>query len=115
MRSHHSRPLIYVAGPYIHPDPVENTHRTILAAEQLQENELVTAYVPHLSLLWHIVAPHDADHWYDYDLAILARCDAILRLPGQSTGADNEVIFAEKCDIPVFYEASALLDWAKNQ
>ena len=108
------RPFVYVAGPYIHPDCVENTHKTIMIAEQIQSSGLVTAYVPHLTLLWHLVAPHEADHWYAYDLAILARCDALYRIRGASTGADNEVAFALAHDppIPVFYHVDDLVAWA---
>ena len=114
IKSHVDRPLIYIAGPYMHPDPVENTHKTIRIADDLQSNGLITAYVPHLSLLWHMVVPHDAAHWYDYDLSILARCDALLRIPGKSQGADDEVRFAYCHRIPVFYETSTLLNWAKD-
>lgn len=114
MISHVQRILCYVAGPYVFPDPVENTHDTIMAAERLDATGLITAYVPHLSLLWHLVAPHDADHWYGYDLAILDRCDCLLRLPGKSSGADNEVIFAHTRGIPCFDEEDILLDWAVN-
>ena len=109
MESHVNRPLIYFAGPYQFPDPVENSHRTIKAADRLMRTGLLTAYVPHLSLLWHIVEPHDADWWYDYDLAVLARCDGLLRLPGRSIGADNEILFAESRAIPVYRDPFGLL------
>lgn len=108
------RPLVYVAGPYIRPDPVENTHKTIRVADELHDSGLVTAHVPHLTLLWHAITPQPADHWYAYDLAVLARCDALLRLPGDSTGADNEVAFARERGIPVFYDPEALLMWASE-
>jgi hypothetical protein len=114
MRPHADRPLVYVAGPYGKPEPVENTHNAIRAAERLQSTGLVTAVVPHLSLLWHLVCPHPTDHWYDYDLALLARCDALLRLPGISVGADKEVVFARKRHIPVFHEAEEVEAWAQN-
>jgi hypothetical protein len=109
------RPFVYIAGPYVRPDPVENTHQTIKWADELQASGLITAYVPHLSLLWHIVVPHEPDYWYEYDLAILARCDALLRLPGESTGADNEVKFAleQNPPMPVFYEIGELIAWAR--
>ena len=112
--SHVDRPLVYIAGPYIHPDCVENTHKTIKVAERLEATGIMTPYIPHLSLLWHIVAPHDADFWYDYDLAILNRCDALFRIPGQSTGADNEVIFAEAHEIEAYYEINDLIAWAES-
>ena len=33
---------------------------------------------------------------------LLQHCDAVLRLPGQSTGADNDVRIAEQRGIPVY-------------
>ena len=34
---------------------------------------------------------------------LLAHCDAVLRLPGASTGADNDVAIAEERGLPVYY------------
>lgn len=100
--------LVYVAGPYALPDPVENTHKAIKAADELIELGFIPV-VPHLSLLWHIVSPKGADFWYAYDLEILRRCDALLRLPGESRGADGEVEFCQKWTcIPVFYSVDEL-------
>lgn len=113
MQPFHARPLVYVAAPYTRPDPVQNTHIAVMAAEELHKSELVTCVVPHLSLLWHVIAPHeDVNHWYEYDLAVLKRCDALLRLPGESSGADNEVSFAEEHGVPVFHDRDHLLSWA---
>jgi nucleoside 2-deoxyribosyltransferase len=109
------RPLVYVAGPYAHPDPVENTHRTIHFADDLQAESIVTVYIPHLSMLWHALVPHDSDYWYAYDLAILARCDALLRIPGESSGADNEIAFAKSLGIPVFYAREDLYAWVQSR
>lgn len=107
------RPLVYVAGPYTRPDPVSNTHRAIQVAESLHETGAVTCIVPHTTLLWHVIAPHDdVTHWYEYDLAPLARCDALYRIPGDSSGADAEVAFAVERGIPVFYTIDDLLAWA---
>ena len=50
--------LIYIAGPYTYPDPVRNTHRVIKIADDLIDNGFVP-YIPHLTLLWHIVSPND--------------------------------------------------------
>lgn len=35
---------------------------------------------------------------------LLAKCDGVLRLPGPSTGADNDVRIAEARGIPVWYD-----------
>lgn len=106
-----TRPLVYLAGPYTRPDPVLNTHETIRFASKLLDEGLVTPFVPHLTLLWHLVSPREVDFWYDYDLAVLARCDALLRIEGESTGADKEVAFAVERGIPVFYDAAGLWLW----
>jgi len=109
----YERPLVYIAGPYTHPDPVVNTRNAIIAGDELQETGLVTCFVPHLSLIQHMVAPHDLDHWYEYDLAMLRRCDALLRLTGESSGADKEMAFARAQQIPVFLNAVSLITWLR--
>lgn len=93
--------LVYVAGPYTNPDPVLNTHVAIDAWAELSEAGYVP-FVPHLNLLIHLVHPRPEDFWYEYDLQFLARCDVLLRLPGESKGADVEAAFARDRGIPVF-------------
>ena len=34
---------------------------------------------------------------------LLAHCDAVLRLPGESTGADQDVAIARRRGLPVYY------------
>jgi hypothetical protein len=107
--------MVYIAGPYSRIDPVENTHRTIKVADELLASGLVTPVVPHpLTMTWHLVSPKEYQTWLDYDLEVLARCDAVLRLPGESTGADGEERFAAGRGIPVFHNAQRLLAWAKT-
>ncbi len=113
--SYENRPLVYIAGPYTHPDPVQNTHEVIRVAAELVDKGLVTPFVPHLTLLWHLVDPRPLDFWYEYDVAMLARCDALLRLPGDSTGADREVAFAKERGLPVFTKQDELAEWAENR
>lgn len=112
-RRYDERPLVYIAAPYSKPDPVENTHSAVLAANELLEAGLVTPHVPHLTYLWHLVTPKSIDFWYEYDLALLRRCDALLRLPGHSTGADREIVYAEEIGVPVFRSVADLEDWAR--
>jgi len=108
------RPVCYIAAPYSFPDPVQNTHDAIDVAEAIQSTGQVTAYVPHMNLLWHLIRPHDVDYWYAYDLTFLARCDCLLRLPGESVGADNEIAYAKERGIPVFYTIDTLMEWIAN-
>jgi hypothetical protein len=114
LRAYVDRPLVYLAGPYSSPDPVLNTHTVVEIASRLVDEGLVTPTVPHLTLLWHVIQPRELDFWYEYDLALVARCDAVLRLPGASTGADKETAFAESRGIPVFTDEAALREWARD-
>jgi hypothetical protein len=52
--------------------------------------------------------------WLDMDFEIIRRCDAVLRLPGDSTGADAETAHAATLNIPVFRDINELLAWAKQ-
>lgn len=105
------RPLVYIAGPYSHPDPVENTHRVITTATALLDDGRCAPYVPHTTLLWHLITPRPYETWLALDLDVLARCDAVLRLPGESSGADGEVEYAQSVNIPVFTSIGRLMTW----
>ncbi|MFE5308743.1 DUF4406 domain-containing protein [Isoptericola sp. NPDC056578] len=37
---------------------------------------------------------------------LLQHCDAVLRLPGESTGADQDVAIAESRGLPVYYDVA---------
>lgn len=92
------KPLIYIAGPYTNPDPVENTHKAIRLATALCDSPTFGLHpvVPHLTLLWHAVTPKPLEYWYEHDMHLLHACHAIVRLPGKSTGADAEMEQAAK-------------------
>jgi hypothetical protein len=95
-------PLIYVAGPYTRPDPVENTHRTVKAALALRDDTGCAVLIPHLTLLAHAIEPRDVDYWYEFDLDQIHHCSALWRLDGESTGADREVDHAYAFELPIF-------------
>lgn len=48
--------------------------------------------------------------WLNVDLPWVQVADAVLRLPGESSGADRETEFARACGIPVFHSVRELLD-----
>ena len=100
---------IYVAGPYTKGDVAVNTRQAILAGETLIANGFVP-FVPHLSHFWHFVCPHPADYWYQYDLEWLKQCDALLLLPGESNGAQNEVKVMISWGCQVYHSVDGLLE-----
>lgn len=96
------KPLVYIAGPYTNPDPVENTRNAIKFGMALYDEGQVAVIIPHLSLLSHMVEPRDIDYWYEFDLDQLDHCHALYRMRGESTGADAEVEHARARGIPIF-------------
>ncbi|MGC4050634.1 MAG: hypothetical protein QM757_14760 [Paludibaculum sp.] len=71
--------------------------------------------VPHITITTHLVDPRPVEYWYAFDLDQLEHCDAVLRLPGPSIGADNEIEHAEGLGIPVFYDQDDLVAWAHQR
>lgn len=92
---------VYVAGPYSKGDQVLNVRAAIEAADRLAAAGH-SPYVPHLTMLWHLVSPRPYSWWLALDLEWLAVCDAVVRLPGDSAGADGETAEADRLGIPVF-------------
>lgn len=93
--------LVFISAPYTHPDPIENTKVVCDAWFQLREHGFIP-FAPHLSMLLHFHKPMNIQFWYDYDIEVMKRCDIVLRLQGNSIGADNEVKIAKEFGIPVY-------------
>lgn len=93
-------PMIYLAGPFTSPDPVENTYKAARLGTALWEEMKVLPFTPHLFIGWHTICPRPIEFWYDIDLSYIDKCDAIIRLPGTSPGADAEMVYAAEKGIP---------------
>ena len=106
-----NRRWIYVSGPYTKGGVGVNVRRAIQAGLQLRDAGLVSI-VPHLFHLAELVEPRPYDYWLEWDLALLTRCDALLRLPGESPGADLEVLRARELGLPVFSSLDGAIAWA---
>lgn len=82
-------------------------------------NKLIDAgFAPFIPLLNHYMEIHklrDDKTWLSIDLEWLAQSDAVLRIPGDSDGADGEVARAEELGIPVFYTLESLIEHYKKQ
>lgn len=55
--------------------------------------------------------PRPDEFWLELDNQFLSCCAAVLRLPGASKGADEEVRLAQSPGIPVFYDLHKLADF----
>lgn len=81
---------IYIAGPYSKGDVAQNISAAIHAGDYVASLGHAP-FVPHLTHFWHLLIQHDYEFWMAQDLEWLKACDALLRLPGESAGADREV------------------------
>lgn len=105
---------VYVAGPYTKGDVALNVRAALTAGEHLSEAGFVP-YVPHLSHFWHLVHPHPVDFWYQYDMHWLECCDCLLRIPGDSHGADEEMRRMMELERPCFLDIESLIDYYKER
>ena len=94
--------IIYTSAPYTQGDQLQNVRNACLAGDKLLEMGHYPV-IPHLSALWHAISPKSYQEWLRIDTALIPRMDAVLRLPGESKGADNEVALALALGIKVYY------------
>lgn len=102
------RTRVYVAGPYTKGDPVQNVRRAILVGNELLQRGYAP-FIPHLTMFWHLLAPNDYEAWLSYDFEWVDVCDVLLRLSGESSGADREVERAQRNNQPVYTDVDLLV------
>lgn len=100
---------VYVAGPYTHPCPDANTQAAMKAGHALLDAGFVP-FVPHLTHFMELQRSRPYEDWMQLDFEWVKQCDALLRLPGESSGADREVALAESLGIHVFHSVEELVD-----
>lgn len=98
---------VYIASPYTKGDVAANVRFQIDIAEELM-NLGFLPFAPLYSHFQHMIHPRPYKHWIKIDLEWIKSMDCVLRLGGESTGADNEVNLAEELGIPVFYSIDNL-------
>lgn len=99
---------IYIASPYTKGDIAVNVKTQIDCANELM-NLGFSPFIPLMSHFQHMMHPRPYQDWINNDLEWIGVCDALLRLPGESIGADMEVIFSQTKGIPVFYSVEELV------
>lgn len=98
--------LIYISGPYSNGDVDTNVENAVLALHEVMDAGHV-AFCPHLSHYAQMSRWRPYNQWIEADLKLLSKCDALVRLPGDSQGAEIEVEFAGYRGIPVYYGMEA--------
>jgi hypothetical protein len=118
------RPKVYIAGPISKGDLAHNVNQATAAFVTLAKAGLAPL-CPHWSVYSKPAFRFDGNvfckatangndemthaDWIGADLPWVAAADAVLRLPGESTGADMETAHARERGIPVFDSVEALL------
>ena len=98
---------VYIASPYTMGDIAVNVKLQIDTVDELI-NGGFAPFAPLYSHFQHMAHPRDYHDWIKLDLEWVSVCDCVLRLGGESSGADGEVAYAQELMIPVFYSIEAL-------
>jgi hypothetical protein len=101
------RERIYIAGPYSTGDVAVNVHNAMAAFHELADRGFAP-FCPHLSHFLHMQRERPYEFWIELDNQFLPFCQGVLRLPGESRGADGEVELARKLEIPVFSDVPSV-------
>jgi hypothetical protein len=99
---------VYIASPYTLGNAAENVRLQMDTANLLIDKGFAP-FVPLYNHFQHMVHPRISSDWIELDNNWLLSCDCILRIGGQSKGADDEVKLAIDNDIMVFYDIDSLL------
>lgn len=98
---------VYIASPYTKGNKLENVKKSFDVALELID----LGFAPYAPLYSHYLeerSPRPYETWTKLDNEWVLRCNCLLRLPGESSGADKEVELAKEIQIPVFYSVTEL-------
>jgi nucleoside 2-deoxyribosyltransferase len=99
---------VYIASPYTLGDVAVNVKRQLDCADELMNNGFLP-FAPLYSHFQHMAHPRPYQDWVKFDLQWVEVCDCVLRLSGESNGADGEVQYAKQLGKPVFYSMNELV------
>ena len=101
---------VYLASPYTLGDVAVNVKLQIDTVDELM-NYGFAPFAPLYSHFQHMSHPRSYQDWIDIDMEWVRVCDCLLRLGGESKGAEDEIKLAKSLGMPVFYSIKELLDW----
>lgn len=100
---------VYIASPYTIGDAAINVRTQIDIADKLMNKGFVP-FVPLLTHFQHMFHPRTYESWMEICKVWVLTCDCVLRLEGESKGADVEVKLAKENKKPVFYSLNELCE-----
>ena len=99
--------VVYISSPYTIGDQAVNVRNQMVATDELM-NKGYCCITPLYTHFQHMFSPRGYEDWMKVDLELVKRADVVLRLPGESSGADREVEHAKSLDIPVVFSIEEL-------
>lgn len=99
--------VVYISSPYTLGDVAKNVKVQMDAAHRIMDLGHCPIW-PLASHFLHIDRARPVRDWMEVDIELVKRSDVVLRLPGESAGADEEVMEALKADVPVCYTWASL-------
>lgn len=100
-------PKVFIASPYTLGDVAVNVKMAHDAFDFLLEHGFFPV-MPLLAHYQHLQHPRGYRDWIAYALTQLEGCNCMFRIPGTSTGADNEELCANHWKIPVYNSLEAV-------
>lgn len=122
---------VFVSGPITKGNLGDNVNQAAAASMVLLKAGL-SPFCPHLSVFFDGITSRDemrlrywgqahhlpggtkVEDWYSMDEPWVRASDVLLRLPGESVGADLEVGWAREEGIPVFHTVEDVVAWAER-
>lgn len=111
-----SVPVVYIAGPITKGCRILSFSRFCSAHQQMMRDGMCPIN-PGLTMLLPFAWDGEFDHedWLNVCYPLVRRSDAVLRLPGKSDGATQEVAHALELGIPVFNDYEKLAKWRRDE
>ena len=95
-----NKKIVYISCPYTKGDVAVNVRNSIFAQDEVIEAGHLP-FNPLMSHFHHMLVPHNYEYWMDIDLEWVKKSDIVIRLPGESSGADRECALAKELGIQV--------------
>jgi hypothetical protein len=114
------KPLVYLISPFTRGDQFANARFQMQMFLRLQNDGIVLPFAPLAMCAVQLVEPQTWQWWMDYDLAMLARCDAAFvcaEKPDElweSEGARTEWKFCAETNKPRFGKIEELYAWTEE-
>lgn len=95
------RTVVYIACPMTKGGFTNNVRNCLRIAQELKVKGY-SPIAPVLTWFWDMLYPEKLQDWLQYDFGLIAVSDCVLRLQGESDGADAELDYAVRNDVPIY-------------